>query len=87
MVGGLGPAVELFPYGSTWVGIPSHSSLDGNYAKEAVLSCLAMRPGDADSDYFASYTPEQLSWAEANGEELECVRAWRYCDENGAVRK
>lgn len=78
---------ELFPLGSLWVGIPSHASLDGNYAKDAVLSCLAMKPGDTDREYFELYTHEQLAWAEANGEELSMVRESRYCDRNGAVRE
>jgi hypothetical protein len=77
----------LFELGSTWVGVPSHSSLDGIYTKEAVLSCLAMKPGDTDREYFESYTPEQLAWAESHGEELFMVKDSRYCDENGNVKE
>lgn len=77
----------VFPRGSTWCGMPRGSSLDGNEAKELVASLFAMRPGDTDREYFDSYTPEQLAWAEANGEELGIEREIRYCDENGAVRK
>lgn len=77
----------VFPKGATWCGIPSHQSIDGNAAKECVASLFAMKPGDTDREYFDSYTPEQLEWAEANGEELGLEREIRYCDENGAVRK
>lgn len=74
------------PFGLLWIGIPGNQSLNGNYAKEAVLGCLSMKPGDTDPEYFTDYTPEQLSWAKENGEELYCVSQWRYCDENGSVR-
>lgn len=35
-----------------------------------MLTFLSLRPGDTDRDYFDRYTPEQLDWARAHGEEL-----------------
>ena len=61
----------LFPKGTMFVGIPSHQTIDGKYAKRCALDCVAMRPGDTDSDYFRDYTPEQLAWAEAWGEQIQ----------------
>lgn len=64
------------------------TSIDGTEAKELVLSTVAMKPGDADREYFASYTPEQLNWAVANGEFVDMVKQDRYCDpETGEVRR
>ncbi len=77
----------VFAPGDTWCGIPGHQTTDGIYAREAVCSLLAMKPGDTDSDYFASYTPEQLAWAEAHGEDLRLASDARYCDENGNPRR
>lgn len=75
----------VFPLGQLYVGIPKASghATDGLYAKEAVMSCVAMAPGDTDADYFASYTSEQLDWARENGEALGMERETRYCDANG----
>jgi hypothetical protein len=55
--------------GGDFAGSPLHAD-DSDETVAALLSFLSLRPGDTDRDYFASYTPEQLSWAEANGEEL-----------------
>lgn len=77
----------VFPVGATWCAVPAGCTTDGIRAKELVLATIAMRPGDTDSEYFASYTPEQLAFSERYGEELSCERERRYCDENGNVRK
>lgn len=76
----------LFPVGATYVGIPFHASIDGIYAKEAVASCIAMKPGDTDEDYFAKYTEEQRKFAELFGEELQMQISCRWHDENGEVK-
>jgi hypothetical protein len=68
------------------VGIPSHASIDGTYAKEAVVSAVAMKPGDTDREYFEKYTKLQLAWATAFGEQLDMEKQNRYCDENGSVK-
>lgn len=70
----------IFPRGALWVGLPGHWSSDGRQAREAVLSCVAMRPGDTDRDYFDGYTPEQLDWARAHGETIAMIAADRYGD-------
>lgn len=68
----------IFPLGSLYCGIPGHRSIDGKEGKELVGSLVAMKPGDTDSDYFDSYTPEQLEWAKENGEELSCLVESRF---------
>jgi hypothetical protein len=73
-----GAAPVLFERGMLYVGIPGHRTIDGKYAREAVLSAVAMRPGDTDSDYFEGYTSDQLEWASAYGEELSCEATGRY---------
>ena len=70
----------IFPRGSLWCGIPSHQSIDGIDAKECVLGLVSMRPGDTDSDYFDSYSTDQLAWANEFGEALSWEREARYCD-------
>lgn len=69
----------VFPRGATWCAVNRWTSLDGNAARELVMSLFAMKPGD-------SYTPEQRAWAEANGEELNIEREYRFCDEKGRVK-
>lgn len=76
----------IFRVGDTWCAVNKWTSLDSDAAKELVLSLVAMRPGDTDSEYFNRYTPEQLSFASAFGEELGLVRESRYCDGNGCPR-
>jgi len=45
-------------------------AVDGPEAVRNLLAFLSARPGDADEDYFAGYTQEQLDWVIENGEEL-----------------
>lgn len=76
----------IFARGDTWCATPG--CVDDDEAKELVMSLFAMRPGDTDPEYFASYTAEQLAWVERNGEELGVEREYRYCDpETGGVRR
>ena len=77
----------IFPRGATHCAVNQWTSIDGVGARELVLSLVAMKPGDTDSDYFDAYTPEQLAFADAYGEEIGMVREWRYCDKNGNVKK
>ena len=47
-----------------------------------------MKPGDTDREYFASYTDEQIAFAEACGEMIDMARMDRYCDpETGEVKR
>ena len=55
--------------GSDFCGSPLHAD-DSDETVAALLGFLALRPGDTDREYFDTYTPEQLDWARANGEEL-----------------
>jgi hypothetical protein len=51
--------------GADFHGSPLHAVEAG-----AVLAFLPLRPGDTDPDYFDDYTPEQLAFARAEGENL-----------------
>lgn len=48
---------------------PMHS-VDGDDAVAALMNFLTLRPGDTDSEYFESYTAEQMEFAQAHGETL-----------------
>src|SRR5580693_4288120 len=77
----------VFPRGATYCGLTQGFSVDGIHAKELVLSLIAMKPGDTDNEYFASYTPEQIEFAETFGEDLNMYRLDRCCDpETGEPR-
>lgn len=76
----------IFKRGDTYCAVNRWTSIDSDAAKELVLSLLAMKPGDTDAEYFASYTPEQIAFAERYGEDIGCERERRYCDENGNPR-
>ena len=56
----------LFPVGQLYVGVPFMHAINGNYAKNLVCECLALKPGDTDAAFFADYTPEQLAFVKAN---------------------
>ena|GEM_PF-5718442 len=58
--------------GSDFCGSPLHAD-DSDETLAALLGFLSLRPGDTERDYFDSYTPEQLDWARANGEELSLI--------------
>ena len=45
--------------------------IDSDASLIGLLGFLTCRPGDTDDEYFASYTPEQLEWAESEAEELQ----------------
>lgn len=68
----------IFKRGQTWCATAAGHSVDGDTAKELVLSLLAMKPGDTDADYFASYTAEQLDFARTYGDDIRCEAMHRY---------
>jgi hypothetical protein len=51
-------------------GVSPMHGIDSDDALAGLLSFLSLRPGDTDADYFKDYTPDQMDWAQANGEEL-----------------
>lgn len=55
-----------------FAGSPLHAD-DSDATLAALLGFLSLRPGDTDREYFDRYTPEQLDWAMANGEELSLL--------------
>lgn len=76
----------VFPRGQLYCDLGTRHCTDSDNAKALVMSLVAMRPGDTDSDYFVDYTPDQLEWVEQHGEALSMEREMRYCDENGSVK-
>jgi hypothetical protein len=78
----------IFPKGQLYCAV--HGASDGIRARELILSLVAMHPSDGNGvgdDFYEGYSPEQLEWVEAHGEEIDCVRMDRYCDpETGACR-
>src|SRR5262249_36783349 len=60
---------KLIFEGSDFAGSPLHAD-DSDETIAALLSFLALRPDDTDAEYFERYSPEQLDWCQANGEEL-----------------
>lgn len=78
----------IFARGDTYCAVNRWTAIDSYSAKELVLSLASMKPGDTDAEYFAKYTPRQLEFANALGDEISLERARRYCDsETGSLRK
>lgn len=48
---------------------PLHA-IDSDATVASLLGFLSLRPGDTDSEYFETYSPEQLNWAGARAEYL-----------------
>jgi len=48
-------------------------AIDSNKAMGALLSFLALRPGDTDAEYFEGHTKRQLEFADEHGEELSIL--------------
>jgi hypothetical protein len=48
---------------------PLHA-VDADAIVAGVLAFLSLKPGDTDPEYFEGYTPEQLAFARAEGENL-----------------
>lgn len=73
---------RIFQRGDTYCAVNQWTAIDSDAAKALVLSLFAMKPGDTDADYFASYTPEQLEFASDHGEELTCEREARFGEDS-----
>lgn len=53
--------------------------IDSLQAVYTLLSFLSLKPGDTDAEYFDTYTPHQLEWANGNRcEELSCMIPDKY---------
>lgn len=59
---------------------PMHA-VDADETCRGVMSFLTLRPGDTDSEYFDSYTPEQLEFAGEHAEALGCAVSDRFGEE------
>lgn len=69
---------ELFQPEGFYVGIPAGKCIDTDYAQETAVALFCLKPGDTDSDFFKYYTPAQLEWVTANGEELNMLKCERF---------
>jgi hypothetical protein len=63
-----GEPIVLFE-GEDFAGSPCHAD-DSDDTVGALMSFLALRPGDTDADYFESYTADQLAYCEQHAEAL-----------------
>ena len=59
---------EVFA-GEDFAGSPRHAD-DSDETLAGLLGFLSLRPGDTDAEYFDSYTPSQLAWADRCGEQV-----------------
>jgi hypothetical protein len=51
---------------------PQWTPIDGDQTVASLLAFLSLKPGDTDPEYFAGYTPEQMAFALAEGDNLHC---------------
>jgi hypothetical protein len=70
----------IFRSGKLYCGCNVNRAIDSDYAKALVLDTVAMKPGDADADYFSDYSEEQLSFARSFGDVISAERDYRYGD-------
>src|SRR4051812_18312216 len=60
---------QLVFEGKDFCASPMHA-IDGDETVAGLLTFLSLRPGDADPEYFDDYTPEQMNFAQQEGEQL-----------------
>src|SRR4051812_40567617 len=60
---------ELIFEGDDFGCSPLHA-IDSDAAVGGLLAFLSLKPGDTDPEYFESYTPKQMAFALAHGEDL-----------------
>lgn len=72
--------LTIFPKGQLYCRLPRGMPINGIAAKEMVLACVSMKPGDTDGEYFHDYSRVQLAWAKRYGEEIDMFRLDTYCD-------
>lgn len=58
--------------GENFSGSPFYAD-DSNETLGGLLTFLSLRPGDTDREYFDSYTPDQMDFAQTHGEYLSLV--------------
>lgn len=56
--------------GSDFACSPLHC-IDSDETVKSLMGFLTLKPGDTDREYFDNYTPEQMSFAETEAEDLE----------------
>lgn len=65
---------QLLFVGEDFGASPLHA-IDDDNTVAALLGFLSLRPGDTDSDYFESYTAEQLEWCQSSRAEWLAILA------------
>lgn len=58
--------------GDDFCASPLHA-IDGDETVAGLLTFLSLRPGDTDPEYFEGYTPEQMDFAQQEGENLSLL--------------
>ena len=71
---------ELLFAGEDFHCSPMHA-VDSDDAVASLLNFLTLRPGDTDREYFDSYTPRQMEYAEQHAETLACEVMARFGDD------
>jgi hypothetical protein len=76
---------KLIFEGSDFCASPMHAidSLDTVYS---LLGFLSLKPGDTDSEYFDSYTPEQMAWCQSGRAEALSMYVYDH-EERRSARK
>ncbi len=62
-------AVTVLFEGTDYGSSPCHA-IDSDRAVSGIMGFLTCKPGDTDSEYFESYTPEQLAYCSEHAEYL-----------------
>lgn len=60
---------------------PKWQAADSDATVRALMTFLTLRPGDTDAEYFADYTPEQLSYCDHHAEALSAYVLCRFAGE------
>lgn len=66
----------LFEGSDMW----GHDEPTSDRACAAAMGWLTLRPGDTDSEYFETYTADQLAYAGSYAESLACLASDRFCE-------
>ncbi len=70
----------VFPRGQLYCAVNRWTAIDSDAAKALVLSLVGMKKGDTDAEYFADYSPEQLTFASEYGDTIAVTGNDRYGD-------
>lgn len=69
---------KLLFHGSDYKPSFLYPSIDGLESIVGLLSFLTVKKGDAEEEYFQSYTPDQTAWSESETCDKLCAYVWDY---------